>query len=430
MRSFACLAAVMVAATVVVSAAEPLVLQGELPNDGFGDAIAAAGDVNGDGFGDLIVGAPGHHGAAGLISGKAYLYFGSADGLVPAPAWTTEGEAFDQRGSAVAGAGDVDGDGFADVVVGAPGFFAHEALLFSGSPTGPEQEPSWSFTGGHPSQRFGAAASPAGDMNGDGFADFAVGSQFLQQVLVFAGAPGGPAAGPAWTLDGGPIRIPWYPPFFGMILAPGGDFDGNGFGDLLVGAPLHTDQTVAAGRVFGYGGSPDGPSSVDPWFSEGEQLEEERGWAVASGDVDGDGFSDALVGSPWYDDYPSCCDHGRALLYRGSPQGLRSDQAWTSVGDRNTGYGRRIAMGDFNGDGFDDVVVPVRDGFDLFPGSPAGLRTEPLDWQALGTLDVPGFWQLQAVGDLNGDGADELAGRVVVTLPNSPGVVVVIYGSR
>src|SRR6185369_7553369 len=110
---------------------------------GFGQAVESAGDVNGDGYSDVIVGAP----YFGGDQGRAYVFLGSPSGLSPTQAWTMDGaQPTSHFGSGVAGVGDVDGDGFDDVVVGAMGDSLRDpvggtAQLYRGSPTGPRLSP-------------------------------------------------------------------------------------------------------------------------------------------------------------------------------------------------------------------------------------------------------------------------------------------------
>jgi hypothetical protein len=142
--------------------------------------VASAGDVNGDGFGDLIVGAPG----VGSQKGAAYLYLGSSGGLGGASTWSGGGSGIstnDAYGTSVASAGDVNGDGYGDVIVGAYGVSSNmgAAYLYLGSATGLGSASTWTQgLGSSAGDRFGHCVASAGDVNGDGFSDVIVSAPF------------------------------------------------------------------------------------------------------------------------------------------------------------------------------------------------------------------------------------------------------------
>jgi hypothetical protein len=188
---------------------------GEVAGALFGNTVATAGDVNADGYSDVLVTAPSY--------GWIYLYGGSASGLSLDPYWVTEtrpsqmGWVFDTN---VAAAGDVNGDGFGDVAIGDPwqsgGGGRGQAYIYLGSPSGPGEEPFWN---GHSSVHglFGHVVANAGDVNGDGFSDVAVGDPWADQyppgdgkayVYLGNGGDGLPRTPSAWTVGGGaPIAL-------------------------------------------------------------------------------------------------------------------------------------------------------------------------------------------------------------------------------
>ena len=155
-------------------------------DDWFGMSLASAGDVNGDGFGDVIIGDQGYdHGQ--VDEGAAWVYLGTADGLSPSPAWKAESDQADAAfGLRVAGAGDVDGDGFDDVLVLARHFSSGAvnegaAFVWRGGPPGLGDDGTpanadWTVTGGGSNVQLSSGA--LADVNGDGFADAIVGSGF------------------------------------------------------------------------------------------------------------------------------------------------------------------------------------------------------------------------------------------------------------
>jgi hypothetical protein len=178
-------------------------------DDGFGRAVAGAGDVNADGYADVIVtGSP-----------DTEVYYGSATGV------TTAGTALQTDGTAwaVAGAGDVNGDGYADVIVGVPSG-PGKALVFLGGPGGITPTPAWERGGLDVTDYdlYGFAVAGAGDVNGDGYDDIITGSEQIPDI--FLGSATGLEAEPVATLDGG-----------GCSVSGAGDVDRDGFDDVVVG---------------------------------------------------------------------------------------------------------------------------------------------------------------------------------------------------
>src|SRR5262245_8230060 len=166
------------------------------------------------------------------------------------------------------------------------------------------------------------------------------------------------------------------------------------------------------------------PLTVDPlltggWTAESDQAGAEFGFAVSTaGDVNGDGYSDVIVGAFYYDNGQT--DEGRAFVYHGSASGLGSSPAWTAEGDQASAYfGDSVSTaGDVNGDGYSDVVVGARDydnGPDVnegrayvYHGSVSGLATSPA-WTAVSNQAFAGFgWSVSTAGDVNGDGYSEV----------------------
>ena len=139
--------------------------------------MATAGDVNGDGYADVVVGARGYSSS----TGRAYVYLGGPGGLATTAATTLTGEATsDYFGCSVATAGDVNGDGYADVVVGARGYSGqHRAgvrVSGWGGASGLATTAATTLTGEAANDFFGSSVATAGDVNGDGYADVVVGA--------------------------------------------------------------------------------------------------------------------------------------------------------------------------------------------------------------------------------------------------------------
>jgi hypothetical protein len=146
----------------------------------------------------------------------------------------------------------------------------------------------------------------------------------------------------------------------GKSVASAGDVNGDGYGDVIAGAIEYTNGEYEEGAAFVYIGSASGLSSTASTTLEGNQIEARLGYSVASADVNGDGFSDVVVGAPFYDNGES--DEGVAFLYIGSASGLSNTPIETLEGNQADSYwGASVATaGDVNGDGFADVIVGAR----------------------------------------------------------------------
>jgi hypothetical protein len=292
-------------------------------NAHFGFSVSSAGDVNGDGFADVIVGAPN---AAG-DKGEAYLYLGSAAGLSASPTRALVGaQAGAHLGISVAGAGDVNGDGYSDVVIGADGHNGTgAAFVYLGRPTtaqfpqGLYPNPVVTYLG-TPGSSFGSAVASAGDVNRDGFSDVIVGAMqtylggfFLDgEARVYHGGTT-LSATPNTILHGDPATL--NDSRFGSGVAAAGDVDGDGFGDVIVGDQWHSNPDFARGKAYIFHGSANGVATTAQ-----RMLEDcpngfcDFGRTVAGGhDVNGDGFSDVLVAA-----YRADGDAGAAFLHLGN----------------------------------------------------------------------------------------------------------------
>jgi len=432
---------------------EGFVIQGENDSDQFGESVALLGDVNGDGIDDIIVGAGGaDHG--GDYSGRAYVIFGSTSGFgsvdatgrsVIAAAALSETQGFiiqggerSDLGASVASAGDINGDGLDDLVVGAPfgpdGSRDGEAFVIYGTGDGFRSSlngsqvldvaaltPSEGFvlTAGLNSEQFGTSASQIGDINGDGFDDLIVGAPF---------------AGSAW--EGRAYVV------FGT--------------DQGFGATVNGRQTMDMADL----------QSSDGFIVEGANWIDMTGESVSgAGDFNGDGIDDFLIGAPDAEIYGNS-GVGAGFVLFGSDNGFGAIDADGSeivslydldpsrgfhIGHAGGGdSGRSVAgVGDVNNDGFDDILIgsPHDDenayllfGTDQTPGSPDAQDRHVVNTQFLSaaeglvikgaaTNDEAGF-SVSGAGDVNGDGlADMVIGAPAPYDADETGGAYIIFGN-
>jgi len=394
---------------------------------GLGISVASAGDVNGDGYGDVIVGASLYDNGE-VDEGRAYVYLGGLGGLAASPAWTVESnQAGAEFGFAVSSAGDVNGDGYSEVVVGARSFSNGEAnegraFVFLGSAGGLSTTAVWTAESNQAGARFGSAVALAGDVNGDGYGDVLVGAPFYDgtqsdegRAFLFLGSPSGLGSSPAWTFDGGQAGA-----LLGSSVGSAGDFNRDGKSDVIVGAPGFSNGEAGEGEALAFAGSSSGLALSPSWTAEANQAGANFGVGVASaGDVNGDGYSDVLVGANLYSNGQA--NEGRAFVYLGGPSGLSGSAAWTAESDQaGASFGRSVASGDVDGDGYSDVIVGA-------PGFTNGEAGEGRAFVFLGSASGPAIaasWiaesnqagaafgsSVASAGDVNGDGyADVLVG--------------------
>ncbi|MCA8956458.1 MAG: FG-GAP repeat protein [Planctomycetes bacterium] len=352
-------------------------LVGPTATENFGAAQAVAGDINLDGCADIVIGAR----YANANAGAVYVFSGRNGALL----YTFNGTAVSgQLGYVVSGAGDVDRDGFPDIVAGAP--YANgstgQVVVFSGR-TGAVI---WTLNGVSSGERFGFSVGDAGDVNRDGNADVIVGvpsgNAGTGQAVVFSGKDGKVL----YTFNGDSAADS-----FGQSVDGAGDVNLDGFPDLVAGAPLDDNNGTSSGMVRLLSGK-DGSilRSIDG--AAGEQL---GFWVSGGGDINRDAFADVVA---------SAYGANRVDTYSGR-DGTR---IWGYVGQAGESFGWTCAgAGDVDKDGYADFIGGK--------GS-ASSTTDPgvsrvisgRTGQAL--LTFQGY-QVGGGGDINGDGySDVIAG--------------------
>ncbi|MEX2648200.1 MAG: hypothetical protein WD673_04210 [Alphaproteobacteria bacterium] len=450
---------------------------GEDDQDTAGGAVASVGDVNGDGFDDVIIGAIGESTAANG-AGAAYVVFGKADGFANVDlgdiaagigGFKIVGEnALDLLGDNVASAGDIDGDGFDDIVLGVNGNDAGDNLagatyVIFGKGTAFDTIDlddiaagvgGFKLIGEDALDGSGASVASAGDINGDGLADFIIGATGDDD------GDGGvnPASGAAYVVFGktaefatidlsviagnaGGFKIigEGAGDGAGGTVGSAGDVNGDGFDDLLVGAAGDDQTFPQAGAAYVVFGKTAGFANIDleNLGAAGFKIVGEFNSDLlagsgldSAGDVNGDGFDDILVGAHGNDAGGAYA--GAAYVVFGKAAGFATvdlrnpgNAAFKIVGEAaGDQMGRFVGhAGDVNGDGYDDMVVGASTaGADdagaayVVFGKASGFGTINLDDVALG---IGGFkiagedagdraGPVAAAGDVDGDGFDDL----------------------
>ncbi len=485
------------------------ILNGIDGGDSSGNSVSSAGDVNGDGYDDLIIGAR-YADPDGDRSGETYIVYGGAsapgtNGVLDLSALDgTNGfilngiDAGDESGFSVSSAGDVNGDGYDDLIIGAykadpnEDSAAGETYVVYGGASAPgtggrfnlsalDGTNGFILNGIDEEDRSGFSVSSAGDVNGDGYDDLVIGARWADPNSSYAGetyivygganAPGTGGVLDLGALDGSNGFILNGIDFgdqSGYSVSSAGDVNGDGYDDLIIGAPFADPNGINAGEIYLVYGGANSPgtdgvldlSTLDGsngFILNGINLGDSSGRSVSSaGDVNGDGYDDLIIGARGAD--PNGFDSGETyVIYGGASAPGTGGRFNLSDLDGSNGFiltgidarddsGTSVSSaGDVNGDGYDDLIIGARaadpngdsyagETYVIYGGASAPGTNGVLDLGALdGTngfiltgidaSDQSGF-SVSSAGDVNGDGYDDL----IIGAPGGPGETYVIYG--
>jgi len=375
-----------------------LTMTGEATFNVFGGSVSSAGDVNGDGYSDVIIGAYGYN----SFTGRAYIYYGGASMNSVADVTMTGQFTNNEFGKSVSGAGDLNYDGFDDVIVGAYAANAYtgKAYIFYGSGA-MDNTADLTMNGEFGNDQFGVSVSDAGDVNYDGYSDVIVGasvynSGFGKAYIYFGGIAMNNIADVTMIGEG-------IVNYFGSSVSNAGDVNDDGYSDVIVGANGYNSYT---GRTYIYFGGASMNSIADVTMT-GEAANNTFGFSVSeSGDINGDGFADVIVGG-----YGFSASKGRAYVYYGGTT-MNNVVDLYMTGDTTGNYfGYTVSGGgDVNGDGFADMIVGAF-GHNSSTGR-AYVYTNTMTGEDIPDITLFGqigyFGSVSSAGDVNGDGFSDV----------------------
>ena len=484
------------------------VINGQNASDQSGRSVSGAGDVNGDGLADIIVGVSRAE-PNGLFSGASYVVFGKSDGGVVELSDIDNGGGFaingasrlDQSGFSVSGAGDVNGDGLDDIIIGAHYADSNEnskngaSYVVFGKTDGDIIELSdinntdnnrgFALNGVNVDDYSGSSVSGAGDVNGDGLDDIIIGAYLAN--------PNGRNSGASYVVfgksDGGIIELSDIddtdsPGGFvlngrdledqsGVSVSAAGDVNGDGLDDIIIGAHRTNPSGFRSGTSYVVFGKSDGAivelSDIEEengggFVINGANESDQSGRSVSgAGDVNGDGLDDIIVGARYADPSSGGRDSGASYVVFGKSDEGTVELTAIEMSDNNNGFvingesggdqsGVSVSgAGDINGDGLDDILIGA------YLADPNGNSNSGASYLVFGKTDgnavalsdvgqgSGGFvingvnvndqssHSVSGAGDVNGDGFDDLLIGAYQADPNSvndSGASYVIFGGQ
>ena len=470
-------------------------IDGANARDQSGRSVSSAGDINGDGYDDIIIGAE-YADRNGYSSGSSYVVFGKASGFNRAielseldgrDGFRIDGaNVSDYSGHSVSSAGDVNGDGYDDIIIGAHkadpnGSNSGSTYIIYGKDGDFADNINLSnlvdsvgarLDGANARDYSGRSVSSAGDVNGDGYDDIIIGAYLAD--------PNGSNSGATYvvfgdengltTTDGIEVfRIDGESAYdqSGYSVSSAGDINGDGYDDIIIGAHHADPNGYSSGSSYVVFGKASGFNRTinlseldgrDGFRLDGESTHDFSGYSVSSaGDVNGDGYDDIIIGAHLAD--PNGLNSGSSYIVFGKEGGFSRTIELSELDGRD-GFrldgvsaddwsgGSVSSAGDFNGDGYDDIIIGAyqadpngsKSGSSYIVFGKASRFNRTIDLSELDGRDGfrldganAGDWSgysVSSAGDVNGDGYDDIIIGASLTDPNGSlsGSSYVVYG--